>query len=117
MNKKIIIKKHINNNFNFSEKQVQKNSPIVSSDPKEPLCLTKLKIPKLEEFGPEFDVFDYSEKFGREKLLISVSHPIFHYKNINKYINFFKFPEFIHQIRLGYTSSPDSFYHTVMIIY
>ncbi len=82
---------------------------------KEPGYLTNLNIPRQEEFGPRFDVFDFSEKYGREKLLLSVSHPIFHYKNINKYINFYKFPDFINQIRIGYTSSPDAFYHTVKL--
>lgn len=77
--------------------------------------LNSNNIPKLEEFGPEFDVFDFSEKFGRENLLLSVSQPIFHYKNINKFINFSKFPEFINQIRIGYTSAPNAFYHTVLI--
>jgi hypothetical protein len=75
--------------------------------------ISNLKGPKLEEFGPQFDVFDYAEKNGRENLLLSVSQPIFKYKNINKYIDFYKFPEFINQIRGGYTSSPDAFYHTV----
>lgn len=76
--------------------------------------LENLKAPKIEEFGPEFDVFDYASKNGRENCLLAVSHPIFHYKNIYKYIDFYKFPEFVNQIRLGYTSSPDAFYHTVI---
>jgi len=66
----------------------------------------------LEDFGPNFDVFDFSEKNGRENLLLGVSHPIFHYKNINKFIDFKKFPDFVNQIRIGYTSE-DSLYHTV----
>jgi len=77
---------------------------------------SKIFLPKAQEFGPEFDVFDFSTKFGRENLLLSIADPIFHYKNINKFIDFKKFPDFINQIRLGYISSPDAFYHTVKFL-
>lgn len=94
------------------------NSSNINSDYKlETELLENLKAPKMQEFGPEFDVFDFAEKNGRETCLLSVSHPIFHYKNINKYIDFYKFPDFVNQIRIGYTSSPDAHYHTVIKIH
>lgn len=90
------------------------NSPNLSSELQiNTDWLQNLKTPKLDQFGPEFDVFDYAEKNGRDNLLNRITRPIFKYKNINKYIDFNKFPEFINQIRIGYTSSSDAFYHTV----
>jgi len=88
-------------------------TPIEEFKPQETQSLVNLKAAKFEEFGPEFDVFEYAEKIGRENLLFNVSYPIFHYKNINKFINFYKFPDFINQIRIGYTLPPDAFYHNV----
>lgn len=76
----------------------------------EPLDIIKLNY---DDFGPEFDVFNLSEKIGKENVLLTVSNPIFHYKNINKFINFSKFPGFINKIRIGYTNSPNAFYHSV----
>lgn len=70
-------------------------------------------IVKLEDLGPKFDVFSFSEKIGRENVLLNVSSPIFNYNNINKFINFSKFPDFINQIRIGYNSNPNLFYHNV----
>ena len=87
--------------------------PIEKPEPLESNSLANLIAPKIEDLGPEFDVFDYAEKYGRENLLLNVSHPIFHYKNINKFIDFYNFPDFINQLRIGYTSSPDAFYHSV----
>lgn len=91
------------------------DSPIEESKPLEAQSLKNLKAAKIEEFGPEFDVFEFAKKNGRENLLLNVSYPIFHYKNINKFINFKKFPDFINQIRIGYTLPPDAFYHNVYI--
>lgn len=93
--------------------QVEEEKQIKAKAPLKPILPDNSVEIKLDQFGPEFDVFDFSDKYGRENLLMSVSHPIFHYKNINKFIDFSKFPGFVNHIRIGYTSSPDAFYHTV----
>lgn len=73
---------------------------------------------KFQDLGPEFDLFLYSEKVGRERVLFNVAKPIFTYSDINKFLKLSKFQDYINEIRIGYTMNPNSIYHSVKnIIY
>lgn len=70
---------------------------------------------KLSTFGPDFDLFSYSEKVERERILFNVAKPIFTYKDINKFLKSSKMRDYIDAIRIGYTMNENAFYHSVII--
>lgn len=70
---------------------------------------------KPEEFGPEFDVFDYAEKVGRENLLRQVFRASITYKDTFNLLKSSKIDNYIEELRKGYTSEKDAFYHNVCV--
>lgn len=72
---------------------------------------------KFQDLGPEFDLFVYSEKVGRERVLFNVAKPIFTYSDINKFLKLSKFQDYINEIRIGYTMNPNSIYHSVLEVF
>lgn len=82
-----------------------------------PRSITSFITPlKAEEFGPEFDVFDYAEKIGRENLLHQVFKVSINFKDVFNLLKSTKVDDYIEELRRGYISEKDAFYHNVSSI-
>jgi hypothetical protein len=71
---------------------------------------------KFQNFGPEFDLFSYAEKFNSnsDRVLFNVVKPIFTYKDINKFLKYSKMQDYVNEIRIGYTMNENAIYHSVI---
>lgn len=68
---------------------------------------------KLSELGVYFDVFEYASKNGRENLLRQVFYVSFSYKELTSLLTQQNIDRFIEELRIGYSTQPDAFYHNV----
>ena len=65
----------------------------------------------LSTFGVNFDVFQYAEKVGRENLMSNVFKSVMSYKDCNNLLKSTYIDNFIEELRKGYTTEKDAFYH------
>jgi hypothetical protein len=76
-----------------------------------------LKSLQLSELGVYFDVFDYASKNGRESLLRQVFYVSFSYKELISLLTQQNLDRFIEELRIGYSTQNDAFYHNVSVIF
>lgn len=105
---------YFNQNINPEIQLFETISPIEPSSPSL-ISSSKLQNIKFDEFGPNFDIFNYSDMIGREKVLLTITKQIFSYKDLNKFIKNSIIDDFLAEIRLGYTLNQSAIYHNVYI--
>jgi len=70
----------------------------------------------IKTFGVNFDVFSYGEKIGRKNLVKQIALSAFTYKDIHFLLNSNKLIDNLEEVRLGYSSEPNAFYHNVSFL-
>lgn len=65
------------------------------------------------KFGVYFDVFAYAEEIGRIFLLKQVTLAALSYKEVYSFLKSGNLENYIEELRLGYTSESNSYYHNV----
>lgn len=102
------------NQYDESENNLTNNiTTIKMSGPSRQSSSQQFQALKLNQLGVYFDVFDYALKNGRENLLRQVFYVSFSYKNLLSLLTQPNLDRFIEELRKGYTSQPDAFYHNV----
>lgn len=67
----------------------------------------------ISSFGVRFDVFSTADEIGRHNMFHSIANASFGYKEVYKILKTSYLDDFIEELRKGYTSEADAFYHNV----
>lgn len=74
------------------------------------------KAVQISSFGVKFDVFSIADEIGKHNMFHSVANASFGYKDVYKILKTSYLDDFIEEIRKGYTSESEAFYHNVIIL-
>jgi hypothetical protein len=73
--------------------------------------LSLFKPIDISSFGVNFDVFEYAQRVGRENLMSNIFKSVLSYKECSNLLKSSYVDNFIEELRKGYTSEKDAFYH------